>query len=75
MKRISITGADRDPAGAFFLTEDAIAAVGGVVEGENVVIYLCDEPLECDAIIVRSPGWEPHIFAREDSAWRPSEET
>jgi hypothetical protein len=73
MKRISITGADRDPTGAHFLREDLIVEAGGVVEGERVVIYLYDEPGECEAVVTRYPGWEPHLFAREDGPWRTPE--
>jgi hypothetical protein len=74
MKRISITGADRDPTGAFHLHEDYVAAVGGVVEGEKVVIFLCDEPLECEAVVVRYPDWPLFLFARAVGTWRSSEE-
>ena len=73
MKRISITGADRDPSGALHLHEEDIAVVGGVEEGERVIIYLCDEPLECEAIVVRSAEWPTHLFARVDGDWRTSE--
>jgi hypothetical protein len=73
MKRISITGADLDPTGAHYLHEDHVAAVGGVVEGEQIVIYLCDEPRECEAIVVRSAEQPSHFFARVDSDWRTSE--
>lgn len=72
MKRISITGADRDPTGAHHLREEYIAALGGVVEGERVVVYLCDEPLEWEAVVVRSVEWPTHLFARQDGEWRAS---
>jgi hypothetical protein len=75
MKRISITGADRDPTGAHHLHEDCVAVVGGVVEGEHIVVYLCDEPLECEAVVVRHPDWPSHLFARDNGAWRIPEET
>jgi hypothetical protein len=73
MKRISITGADRDPTGAHLLREDLIAEVGGVVEGERVVVVLLDELAECEAVVTRYPGWEPHLFAREAGPWRGQE--
>ena len=73
MKRIAITGADRDPSGAHHLHEDRIAEVGGVVEGERIIIYLCDEPQECEAVVVRSPDWPSHLVAREDGSWRTSQ--
>jgi hypothetical protein len=70
MKRISVTGADRDPTGAHQLHESQVAKVEGVEEGERIVIFICDEPLECEAVVSRYPGWEPHWFAREDGPWR-----
>ncbi|WP_298162838.1 hypothetical protein [Brevundimonas sp.] len=70
MKRIAVTGADRDPSGAHFLVEAALAACGGVVVGERIVIFLIDEPLECEAIVQTYPGWEPHLFGREAGQWK-----
>ncbi|KQW83742.1 hypothetical protein [Brevundimonas sp. Root1279] len=73
MKRIAVTGADRDPTGAHHLLDDFVAAVGGVAEGERVIIYLCAEPLECDAVVVLSPHWPAYYFARSEGDWRTSE--
>ena len=73
MKRFSVTGNDREPEGGHHLREEDIVAVGGVAEGEKVVIYLCHEPLECEAIVVRSPEWPSYLFAREDGEWSRSE--
>ncbi len=38
--------------------------------GERVIIFLIDEPLECDAIVQTYPGWEPYLFGREVGPWR-----
>jgi len=43
--------------------------VGGGAEGEKVVIYLCDEPLECEAVVVSSPVWPGYLFARPAQDW------
>jgi hypothetical protein len=75
MKRIPITGADCDPSGAFHLHKDHIAAVGGVVEGEKIIVYLCDEPeVEFEAVVVRHPSWPSYFFARETGALSTSDE-
>ena len=70
VKRIGVTGADRDPSGAHHLTEHALAGVGGVEIGDRIVIFLLDEPLECDAVVQTYPGWEPDLFGRELGSWR-----
>ena len=69
VKRIGVTGADRDPSGAHHLTEDALDLVGGAAIGERIVIFLLDEPLECDAVVQTYPGWEPDLFGRELGPW------
>jgi len=73
MKRFSVTGNDREPEGGHHLRDEYVVAAGGLAEGDKVVIYLFDEPLECEAIVVRSPEWPSYLFAREDGEWRPSE--
>ncbi|WGM47629.1 hypothetical protein KOAAANKH_02509 [Brevundimonas sp. NIBR10] len=70
MKRIAVSGADRDPSGAHHLSDDAIKSAGGVEIGERIVIFLVDEPLECDAVVQSFAGWEPHLFGREIGLWR-----
>lgn len=58
MKRFPVTGNDRDPSGAHHL-----AGAEGLKVGERVVIFLCDEPLECDAVVQSYPDSKPSLFA------------
>ena len=69
MKRFSVTGTDREPEGGHHLREEDIIAAGGVAEGDRVLIHLCDEPLECEAVVVSSPAWPGYLFARPVQDW------